>query len=106
MLSRGVPEWYAESCMKIGYLFPKAQIVSYVINALRIGWYKVYHPTAFYAAYFTVYGTDTVAEAMLRGKKPSRSKSCKFGTTARISPKREKNGIGRYRSPVRRFAAA
>lgn len=68
MLSRGVPEWYAESCMKIGYLFPKAQIVSYVINALRIGWYKVYHPTAFYAAYFTVYGTDTVAEAMLRGK--------------------------------------
>lgn len=68
MLSRGVPEWYAESCMKIGYLFPKAQIVSHVISALRIGWYKVYHPTAFYAAYFTVYGTDTVAEAMLRGK--------------------------------------
>lgn len=68
MLSHGVPEWYVKSCMKIGYLFPKAHIVSYLVNALRIGWYKLYHPTAFYAAYFTVYGTDEIAKAVLQGK--------------------------------------
>ena len=46
----GVEDWYIDSMRKILYLFPKSHAVEYVINYLRMAWYKIYQPAAYYAA--------------------------------------------------------
>ena len=54
MKEHQVPDWYIDSLAKIGYLFPKAHAVAYVMMAFRIAWYKVHKPLAFYATFFSV----------------------------------------------------
>lgn len=67
MRSHNVPDWYIESCQKIEYMFPKAHAVAYVMMAFRIAWFKVYHPEAFYATYFTVRADEFDADLIVRG---------------------------------------
>ncbi len=86
MRSAGVPQWYVDSLQKIRYMFPKAHAAAYCIDALRLMWYKIYHPVEFYAAFFTaapdgfdgeivmggpVSVRNTLAELKRRGKEIS-----------------------------------
>ena len=56
-----VPYWYIQSMKKIGYLFPRSHAVEYMNSFLRMVWYKLYHPAAFYAAILSSKETEGVS---------------------------------------------
>jgi len=68
MRENSIPEWYIMSCQKIKYLFPKSHAAAYVMMTMRIGYYKIHHPYAFYAAVLSVRAEDFDYEMMCFGR--------------------------------------
>lgn len=67
MKQHGVPDYYIDSCNKIKYLFPKGHACAYVMMALRVGYYKIYYPLAYYATFFTLRCEQYDIGSMIKG---------------------------------------
>ncbi len=68
MREHNVPEWYIESCNKIQYMFPRAHAAAYVTMSLRVAYFKVHYPVAFYQSYYTVRADTFDYETMAMGR--------------------------------------
>ncbi len=65
MKQHDIDDWYIDSCQKIEYMFPKAHAVAYVIMAVRVAWFKVYYPLAYYSTFFTLRANAFDVDVML-----------------------------------------
>ncbi|MCR5067003.1 MAG: PolC-type DNA polymerase III [Erysipelotrichaceae bacterium] len=68
MNKNDVPQWYIDSCQLIKYMFPKAHAVAYAMNAVRVAWYKVHQPLAYYAVFFSIRCPVYEIETMMEGQ--------------------------------------
>ncbi len=91
MKAHSVPDWYIESCKRIKYMFPKAHAAAYVLTAMRIGWFKVYHPLAFYVAYFTVRADEFDATLMAHGREKVRTRIAELEREGNAISAKDKN---------------
>ncbi|WP_191434432.1 PolC-type DNA polymerase III [Flavonifractor sp. An112] len=89
MKAAGVPDWYIGSCKKIKYLFPKAHAVAYVMMAFRIAWFKVHHPLAFYAAFFSIRAKAFDATCMCMGMDVCKAKMKEIESKEKPTPVEE-----------------
>ena len=67
MKDHGVPDWYIWSCETLEYMFPRAHAAAYVMMSIRMAWFKVYYPEAFYAAWFTSKVDNFDADIIMAG---------------------------------------
>lgn len=89
MRHKQVPDWYIDSCKKIRYMFPKAHAVAYTISSLRIAWFKVNYPEAYYCAYFTVRADEFDSQIMCLPPAQIRASRDKLRRVLRESSDRE-----------------
>ncbi len=91
MKEHDVPGWYIDSCLKIKYMFPKAHAVAYVMMAFRIAWFKVNHPEAYYATYFTVRADEFDADKVVHGEGEVRNALAEIRQKGNDATQKEKN---------------
>ena len=91
MKEHDVPDWYIKSCEKIKYMFPKAHAAAYVTNAFRIAYFKVHHPKAYYAAYFTIRADEFDSDIMCYGKEKVLNKMKEIDLAGNSATTKDKN---------------
>ena len=94
MREHDVPDWAIDSCHKIKYMFPRGHAVAYVTMGLRVAWYKVYRPQAYYAAYFSIRGDGFDAGRMLLSVETLRDRLTEFANREEkmsVKDKQEEN---------------
>ncbi|NWN95590.1 MAG: PolC-type DNA polymerase III, partial [Bacillus sp. (in: Bacteria)] len=91
MIKQNVPNWYIESCKKIKYMFPKAHATAYVLMAVRIAYFKVYHPLIYYATYFTVRAEDFDLDVMIHGSNSIKAKISEINAKGMDASAKEKS---------------
>ncbi len=89
MRAQNVPEWYIWSCEQIQYMFPKAHAAAYVTMGWRVGYYKVYYPLAYYAAYFSIRADKFSYELMCKGLPHLRQQMTFIKSLPKPSPSEE-----------------
>lgn len=116
MEEAGIPKWYIESCNKMGYMFPKAHAVAYVLNGYRVAWYKLHAPAAFYAAYFSTKvdtfdtsrmcrGIDAAYEELTSGQSEGRGKDKESDTLSLMEVVYEMYARGLEFAPPRLYTS-
>jgi DNA polymerase-3 subunit alpha (Gram-positive type) len=78
--------WWIESCRKIQYMFPKAHATAYCFTAVRLAWFKVHHPAAFYSAWLTLHAESVESDVVAGGK------SAILGRLRQLKERREARG--------------
>ena len=96
MREHDVPQWAIDSCHKIKYMFPRGHAVAYVTMGLRVAWYKVYRPQAYYAAYFSIRGDGFDAGRMLLSPETLRDRLTDFQNREEKMSVREKQEENAY----------
>ncbi len=91
MREHNVPDWYIGSCKKIKYMFPKGHAVAYVMMAVRIAYFKVYYPKAYYATYFTVRADDFDGDIASKGEEAIKHAMNEINTLGNNAGTKEKN---------------
>ena len=89
MRACNVPEWYIWSCEQIQYMFPKAHAAAYVTMGWRVGYYKVYYPLAYYAAYFSIRATKFSYDLMCKGLDNLRQQMLIYKSSPKLSKSEE-----------------
>ncbi|MBP3965218.1 PolC-type DNA polymerase III [Paenibacillus lignilyticus] len=88
-----VPQWYIDSCLKIEYMFPKAHAAAYVISAVRTAYFKLYHPIAYYATYFSIRAEDFDLELLCKGYEAIAKKLVEIEAKGFNATPKEKNSV-------------
>ncbi|MDD7362972.1 MAG: PolC-type DNA polymerase III [Peptoniphilus sp.] len=99
-----VPEWYFDSCKKIKYMFPRAHAVAYVLTSIRIAWYKVYYPLAFYASYFTTKLSDLNGDLLVGGFQAVKRRMEQIDALGKNATKKEQEEYSILRVVLEMFA--
>ena len=82
------------SCLKISYLFPKATRGGLRDDGFRIAYFKVHHPEAFAAAYFTFHGSALTTDLIRQSEDDCAKFIERINGTAGAKAKETKPSVG------------
>lgn len=98
-----LPDWYIDSLKKIQYMFPKAHAVAYVTMSVRLAYYKIYYPEAFYATYLSMKISNFDLDTISKGYQAIKDKMNEIKNKDVVS-KKEKDDIAIYEIALEMYA--